>query len=449
MIPEICLCFAEPDQCVADSIKARLESTAEVRIWLEPRRPVNEVWDRGLGAAGILVLLSSESVPERVDLAEWSDLLAHVNRGHTPPVAFIELSDCRYPPLLKRRRFLRWSDPEALRSLQKWAISLHPVPEPAPFVPAPVAGVNHKPQELWEKLVDSPGFAEVDNTDVAQQFAHATAPFFRDVIWVACARRSLPCIAGELAASLRVALDGPEDEAFNRAIKLARKHRLLVVLDGLEPDSAVPIPEGLGSIVVTRRAELPRASKEPADLMLFEAMCACVPGAFPLELPAAMTGVQHDDAVVAADRLAAAGLVARLDRSGSRLRLRARAHPRKVEAMRGRHAATLRDRFTRWSADPDAALRMVPEVELAIRWAILRDWPLATQLAQCAAAFLRDVQRSNEAAYLYDILWSAAKDCGDRAIVEMCEWELSWLRGGVQGSLRVPTHTAEQLGLGF
>lgn len=450
MIPEICLCFADADKTVAASIAARLENTAEVRVWQESlRSPIHEAWDRGLGASGILLLLSPESVPSRVDLAHWSELLAHLNSGETPPVVCVELGDCPYPPLLRRRRFFRWSSPTVLRDLQRWAMARHPVPDPPPFVPAAVPGIGNDAPDLWSTLVDSPGVAELEHADGAQHFAHAAAPYFRDVLWVACARRSPACIAGEISASMGVPLDGPEADAFNRAVALARRHRLLLVLAGVEPDFAVHVPEGIGSVLVTRRTELPRAQHEPDDTALFEAMCACVPGAFPLELPAAMAGVPYETAVAAADRLAADGLVSRIDRSGSRLRLRARAHPRKVDAVRGRHAAALRDAFTRWSADPVAATRLVPEVELAIRWAILRDWQLAAQLAQSAGSFLRGVDRRTEAAYLYDLLHSAAKDRGDDTVAELCKWELSWLRGGVEGSLRSVTYRAEQLGFSF
>lgn len=445
MIPEICLCFAEADRAVAESIAARLESTAEVRVWLEPvRLPVNETWDRGLGSAGTILLLSPDSVPDRFDLAEWKDLLDH----NLPPVVCVEVRECRYPPLLKRRRFFGWSDADVLCDLQRWAVSLHPIPEPPPFVPAPVAGIEVA-SGLWESLVHRPGCAEADTTDAAQQFAHAAAPYFRDVVWVACARRSVPCIAGEISALLGVTLDGPESESFPRAVALARKHRLLLVLDGLEPDVTVPISEGCGSVLVTRRAELPRAQQELADESFFEAMSACVPGGFPLELPASMVGLKKDDAIAAAERLAAQGVVAKLDRSGSRLRLRARAHPRKVETLRGKHAAALRDALKRWSVDPARALRYLSEVELAIRWAIMRDWTLATQLTYTAGSFLRDIKRDVESAFLYDILLWAAKEQGDSTVVDTCESELSWMRGGIDGALRRPSARAEQLGLGF
>ena len=430
---------------MAESIAARLETTAEVRVWPEPARlPVNEIWDRGLGSAGTILLLSPDSVAERFDLAEWKELLDHT----LPPVVCVEVRECRYPPLLKRKRFHRWADPQILRDLHRWAIGLHPVPEPPPFVPAPVPGTD-VPSALWESLVDRPGCVDAENTDAAQQFAHAAAPYFRDVVWVACARRSVPCIAGEISALLGVTLEGPETEAFPRAVALARKHRILLVLDGLEPDVAVPIPEGCGSVIVTRRAELPRAPQDLVDKSLLEAMSACVPGGFPLELPASMIGVNKDAAVAAAERLAAQGVVAKLDRSGSRLRLRARAHPRKVEALRGKHAAALRDAFKRWSSDPGRASRYLSEVELALRWAIMRDWTLATQLTYTAGSFLRDVKRYTESAFLYDILLWAAKEQGDAAVVDTCESELSWVRGGIDGSLRRASAPAEQLGFGF
>ena len=440
----MCLCYAEADRAPAESIAARFERTAEVRVWLETARtPVNEMWDRGLGSAGIVLLLSPHSVAEPFVLGEWKDLIDHTS----PPVVCVELAECRYPPLLKRRRWFRWSDPNALRELHRWAIGLHAVPDPPPFAPAAVPGID-APQYLWETLVDQPGCLEVDQTDVAQQFAHAAAPFFRDVVWIACARRSPPCIAGEICAQLSASLDGPEDEALQRAVGKARKHRLLLVLDGLEPEFVVPVPEGSGSVLVTRRSDLPRAAEEPADAALFEAMSACVPGAFPLELPASMIGLRMDKAVAAADRLATTGLVARLDRSGSRHRLRARAHPRKVEGLRGKHAAELCRAFTRRSTNHATALRYLSEVEIAIRWAVMRDWGLATQLTYSAGSFLRDLKRDAESAFLYDILLWAAKEQGDDAVISTCESELLWIRGGMGGTLRQSAAgPAQQLGL--
>ena len=178
-------------------------------------------------------------------------------------------------------------------------------------------------------------------------------------------------------------------------------------------------------------------------------MCTCVPGAFPLELPAAIAGISRDQSVAGADRLVSQGLVARLDRSGSRLRLRARAHPRKVEALRGRHAATLHASLSQWSRDPAAALRLIPEIEIAIRWAVMRDWPIAAPLTQIAASFLRDQNRPVEAAFLLDILLWAARDRGDKSVVQLCEWELSWLRGGIEGGIRSTPQPVEQLSLGL
>src|SRR5687768_16316176 len=105
MRTEVSLVFAAVDREVAREIAHRLEQAAQARVWLEEvSGPVNETWDRGMGSAGVLLLLSPESVPAKLDREEWAELLAHAG---SPPVARVLVRDCRYPPLLERNSFFR------------------------------------------------------------------------------------------------------------------------------------------------------------------------------------------------------------------------------------------------------------------------------------------------------------------------------------------------------
>lgn len=376
--------FCHPENAaVAERVAERLRRTAEVLVLIDAGdTPVSEAWEAAAGSAGVLLLLSPASVPKQRGRQPWEALLSH---SGAPSVALLEIEACHFPALLQRRPFFRWTDEHCLRELQRWAIGLHVEKQPK-FQPPALPGGEGGMEPLWSALVDSCGTATVADVQLAQNFAHRAAPYFRDVLWIGCLRRTLPFVAGEIAAALDTALDGPAEDAFQRALELARRHRILLVLDGLD---VTPEPQSVASVLGVRPRELPVIdSTDP----LLRAMSVCLPGGFPIELPEQIAGVPAEGAEQWADCL---------DKGGRRFRLRVASRP--DPAFRRRHAEVLKDSFSRWIRNPEANDRLAAEVEPAIRWALVHDWPLGVALAQAASGYFRERQRHLETGVLVSL----------------------------------------------
>jgi len=163
---DVFLAHAPADREIAATIKARLARGAEANVWLDPcgrdtSQPMTAAWEDGLSSTAILLLLSPETIPQRMPREAWELLLDHVKGNAEPPVGAILLAACPYPPLLERRHFFRWSDPATatLRQVERWIIGLHKDKQPS-FLPAPLPWFQARDQDfdaLWTGLVDKPG----------------------------------------------------------------------------------------------------------------------------------------------------------------------------------------------------------------------------------------------------------------------------------------------------
>src|SRR3954469_14412622 len=121
------LCFASPDRHIAHTVAERLRTTTEIDVIPEgiEDNTLGTAWEGGTGSAGIILLLSPESVSP-VGRKHWSDLLHHVETHAEPPVRCVLVRPCRFPRLLERAGFLNWDDSsKTLRELQSWAVGLH------------------------------------------------------------------------------------------------------------------------------------------------------------------------------------------------------------------------------------------------------------------------------------------------------------------------------------
>jgi hypothetical protein len=210
-----------------------------------------------MSSAGILLLLSPDSVPERIERADWAELLGHTG---PPPVAKLLVRRCRYPRLLERNAFFRWSDTGVLRGLQRWAVSLHGDQSRQPAS----ALYEGSTEELWVRLVDAPGTMRVEDIRQARRFAHDAADCFRDVIVVRCSGRSLPMIVGELGLSLGLKLKGSVDEACEQIASALSGARVLLVLEGMNDDAPF-VSDGYASVLYAPAGD-PEPGPTPAEL---------------------------------------------------------------------------------------------------------------------------------------------------------------------------------------
>lgn len=252
---DISLIFAAEDREVAREVAHRLEQGAQARVWLEEvREPVNETWDQGMASAGVVLLLSPDSVPTSAGREDWAGLLAYTG---VPPVARLLVRPCAYPRLLERSLFFQWSDPDVLRKLHRWAIRLH---GDEPLRPAATT-YEGSTEELWLWLADRPGVMRVDDLAQARQFAHESADWFRDVMRVPCAGRSLPMIVGEIALSMGIKLHGTLEDACELVSAALADARVLLLLEGMETDAPFFV-EGEASVLYA-----PAGEPEPAPAL--------------------------------------------------------------------------------------------------------------------------------------------------------------------------------------
>jgi hypothetical protein len=456
-VVDIFLSYSAPDQDIASQIARRLEAGAEARVWLEPIAlggSILEDWQAGLGAAGIMLLLSPSAVPPVVDRDAWRPLLEH----GAPPVAHVLTQPCAYPRLLERRNFFRWSDSvDTLRAIERWAVALHQQYVPAGFAPARLPFVTGRDVEfdrLWHALVDNAGGCATlmgepgsGKSALAQEFARQAASHFRDICWITCAETSDASIVGQLAAQLGAAdvRDVPQ---------LLKNHRLLAVFDGLCRPLPINLAHGRSSVLATTRdAKMGLGAVIPVEpywptapvttpgdsdsRKLWQGLAACHQDSL-VDLAVAIAGVA--DAAQAVCELQAIRLVDTVDASRVRLSAASRGAAAVDDWVRMQHARAVHAAIVRkdW--------RVVSDVLRAVDFALESDWMLAQDLGRRTASYLREQRRNAEAAELLHRVLSAATLRGDDSIRSECEWELSWLEDAPD-AVRTPILPRGQLAL--
>lgn len=305
-------------------------------------------------------------------------------------------------------------------------------------------------------------------TSLALQFAHAARDHFRSVLWTACAGSSPEFIAGGLARQLGARVEAFGREAFAHLGEIARRHRILIVLDELDdPAVLAAAPQGSCSALATARSVspglpphasvLPIGSLPPpppaplpapgsSEHRLLHAMATCRPAAVPLALAGAIFGLPPQDAAAAAQSLLAAGWADPLDAAGSFLRLPAHASRALPGAapLRRKHAEALLALFRANGPRAECAA----EIEHALHWASQAAWDLAVPLASLAFRFFLDHSRPCEAALLFRRLRDAAHTRGDAEVASRCDSELFWIEDS-RGEIKFAAPPRDQLAFDF
>jgi|CZKS01.1.fsa_nt_gi hypothetical protein len=486
---DVFVCHSPGDREVAAVIAARLERGAETNVWLDEcgshsGQTVAAAWEAGLTSAAILLLLSPDAVPLGLRREDWQSLLRHLERNADPPVGAVLLEDCHYPRLLERSRFFHWRDsqPEALRAIERWIISLHPRSERLAFIPAPLPWFEGRQQELdtmGRTLVDGADSLAIVNsepgsgkTSLAQEFARLAGGHFRDILWVECGDRWPASVAGDLASQLGVTSDAWRTGAAGLD-NFIQEHRLLLVFDDVLDTTPIvaPFPSRASVLITTRSTKLrlpphvctmpidsavcPAPVQPPSasvDRKLFEAISVCRRQGFPLAFAAQIANIEPSEVRAACQRLEAQRWIDPLDTS--RARFRHGAHfpiAASLEtdraALHSRHAEALNVVFSGWRTDSTICREALPELKAGFEWAMHSNWSLAVTLASRAFAFLSAEGRWPEAADIYIRLRDAARERGDSQVVESCAWELSWIQDE-GGEIRRPP-AGGQLALEF
>jgi hypothetical protein len=388
--------------------------------------------------------------------------LDHITSNADPPIGSLLVRDCGYPRILERKHFFRWhgGPRNALRAIEKWAMELHSFSEQRSFSAARLPWFEDREDELdllWETLVDRAGTAVVLNpasasgkTSLAQEFARRAAAHFRDILWIACGDRSPASIAANLADQIGVNCQGEAGEALAGLMDLAGKHRVLIVLDDVQPALAIPDWHGRASLLVTTRstqinaslaAQLIRIDRtpefqlavpdNPVDLRLWRAMAVCCPSGFPLELAVRIAGIEQIEVQASCTRLIQSRLVDPVDDVRGWLRLSASsiAAAGDLPEIKRRHAELVHEIASGWAKEPDSTKQYIAEFMPAFRWAADNNWTLAPRIIRHAFAFLRHHGRLAEGGGMLIALRDAADQRCDWEVSDECSWELSWIRG--------------------
>jgi TIR domain len=205
--------------------------------------------EEGLAADVLVLLLSGASWTTRWPRERWEPVLFEATRDTNVEVFSILLSDCPFPPLLRRRNFIdATSNPlAAMRLVKRWvwrwgqgaAHSLN-----STFSP--------DLEDLYTALADQSGTLKTGGEE-ASRFAKEASQEFEAVLWIPCHCRSLAQVTGELGSQLGLTLEGTADQNCHRIQDLLASRRCLLILDSPAPELAAElIPPGRTSTLVTR-----------------------------------------------------------------------------------------------------------------------------------------------------------------------------------------------------
>src|SRR5579862_8257665 len=263
-------CYSAVDRELVRELAGFLERGTGVEVLLEEGEMpagadlIAKV-EEGLSADVALVVLSPEAVPARWVLERWKSVFWEQAAEVGTHVGILLCRDAKFPDLLRRKHFfdLRQDRLGGFRAIKRWLISLSPLPEKAPFIPAKQPAFGGREAELETLcclLADAPGMAVVEagpgagKTALALEFARRHREDFDAVFWLTCGTRSAAALAGDLAAQLGVRLDRDLETDLNEIRRLCARHRCLLILDdAVASTAALLTPRGRTSVLLTTR----------------------------------------------------------------------------------------------------------------------------------------------------------------------------------------------------
>ncbi len=178
---------------------------------------------------------------------EWEPVLFGEAEELGRQVAYVLLRPCKFPELFRKKAFFDLSAQRlgGMRALRRWILRRDPFFQRATNVgelPAPTGG----PKALFEldHLLDEPGAQYGVDRELALRFARAHVNDFEGVFRVDCAYRSRAGILGDTAHALGMSLSGPVEENAQRLRALCSDHRLLLIVEHIEPVDAAFMAAG-------------------------------------------------------------------------------------------------------------------------------------------------------------------------------------------------------------
>jgi hypothetical protein len=204
--------------------------------------------EEGLAGDVLVLLLSDTSWPARWPRERWEPVLFEETRRTGVELACLLLTECPFPPLLRRRNFIdaTTNRRSAMRLLKRWIWQQEQ--GAAHSLSATFSGDL---EDLYSALSDQAGTLRTAGAD-ATRFAKEAGQEFEAVLWVPCHGRSLAQIAGELGSQLGLTLESTAEQNCQRIRGQLAARRCLLVLDAPAPELAAEfISRGRTSTLVT------------------------------------------------------------------------------------------------------------------------------------------------------------------------------------------------------
>jgi len=261
-MPSLILCYAAEDEADARELARFLEANLPYDVSLDecrlrPDFDLIEAAERALSADAGRVLLSPASVPKIWKRERWEPVFFKKAADLNTPLAFALLRECRFPELLRRRRFFDLSRDfrQGSREVKQWLLRAEGTAARTADFP-----------ELRASIGDWPGVAEDVAPATAFAFAAACAGDFESVHRTSCAGRTAAGILGDIGHSLGLRLPGTVDQNRAAIVRDCASHRRLLILDRLAGSQRELVRfGGKSSLILTADTEAPTVT--PLELI--------------------------------------------------------------------------------------------------------------------------------------------------------------------------------------
>lgn len=256
LTPTLFPVYAAADRKLAERLARFLEQGADVRVFLDDGelRDSEDLLSKARDARTadmVVVLFSRESMALSASWARanWEAPLVTEPAAEGVRIAFLRCDECVPPKVLEPQFTAR-----QFRQLKRWLRVGNALPPASTSSDVEILGIA---------LADRPGYETTDSAETAREFAEAFRDDFDAAVFLDCAGRSLPALAGDLAAQLGLRLEGPLEQNLARIREFCEPRRLLLVLeDPRTPEAMELVLEGRCSTLVSQ-APSPAGAADP------------------------------------------------------------------------------------------------------------------------------------------------------------------------------------------
>jgi len=278
-MPDAVICNAAGDARFASELASFLELNCPTKVFAQetrigPEHDLIDAAEHALSADYLLLLLSPNSVPAAWPRPKWEAVLIDQARQFGTQIAYVLLTPCKFPEVLRRNSFFNLSEHRLAgqRALKRWLLQQAPSLSCAIKLPEPCASAEIASNDLDRlecRLADQPGVQIGVDRDLALTFVRTCADSFEGVFCFNCANRSRPGLLGDTAQALGLRLGGTLEQNARALQEFCASRRLLLVFEHLaQPDREMVIFGGKVSSMFIAEDRIPvqHSIKETAAL---------------------------------------------------------------------------------------------------------------------------------------------------------------------------------------